>query len=248
MHENMSVSETKQLSSLIPLDGKYSIKGYLLANYRITDIWRCNSSELEFCCEQCSNNDISDNLTLKKSLIYNKRPNEIICNPVLNEVRRNKKTMYKNLRRYPIDPDQYSIQSNQSSDDERYIEIGRYSGRIPRMRSDQSPCQYLNQFSSVFVDNLKDPIPKDPLRRPRAYNNYSVPAGKRSKSTSNNNSNSSGKKKNLSNIGFMVDEDQKPKHKLNEPCKKPINGKRKNCRAHKEEKVSVRFCCLPCFI
>lgn len=35
-----------------------------------------------------------------------------------------------------------------------------------------SPNEFLNNLSSVFVDNLKDPIPKDPLNLPKIYNRY----------------------------------------------------------------------------
>ena len=39
-----------------------------------------------------------------------------------------------------------------------------------------NPVHYLNQFSSIFTDNLKDPVPKDPANRPRAYNVYVPPS------------------------------------------------------------------------
>ncbi|RZF43834.1 hypothetical protein LSTR_LSTR006375 [Laodelphax striatellus] len=47
-----------------------------------------------------------------------------------------------------------------------------YPGNIIKMREDETPCEYLNQFSSILIDNLKDPIPKDPLNLPSACNVY----------------------------------------------------------------------------
>ncbi|XP_039280296.1 uncharacterized protein LOC111050438 [Nilaparvata lugens] len=47
-----------------------------------------------------------------------------------------------------------------------------YPGNIVKMREDETPCEYLNQFSSILIDNLKDPIPKDPLNLPSACNVY----------------------------------------------------------------------------
>ncbi|KAL1124189.1 hypothetical protein AAG570_001959 [Ranatra chinensis] len=40
----------------------------------------------------------------------------------------------------------------------------------PYLPDDMAPNDLLNQFSSVFVHNLKDPVPKDPLNRPKVYN------------------------------------------------------------------------------
>lgn len=49
-----------------------------------------------------------------------------------------------------------------------YIRMKTYSKMNPyRM----SPNDFLNNISSVFVDNLNDPIPKDPFRLPKVYNN-----------------------------------------------------------------------------
>lgn len=49
----------------------------------------------------------------------------------------------------------------------QYIRMKTYERMNPY---EMSPNDFLNNISSVFIDNLKDPIPKDPTNLPRIFN------------------------------------------------------------------------------
>ncbi|CAH1396028.1 unnamed protein product [Nezara viridula] len=76
-----------------------------------------------------------------------------------------RKTSTVESRRHESNPQRASL-------DEKiyqYIKMKTYEKMNPY---EMSPNDFLNNISSVFVDNIKDPIPKDPLNRPRIFNRY----------------------------------------------------------------------------
>lgn len=75
-------------------------------------------------------------------------------------------------RKGPMETRRHEVISQRPSLDEKiyqYIRMKTYEKMNPY---EMSPNDFLNNISSVFVDNIKDPIPKDPLNRPKIFNRY----------------------------------------------------------------------------
>lgn len=155
-----------------------------------------------------------------------------------------------NLRRKMSLNVQESPRSSNQPQRRVYVELKKYPGKIPDMELDETPCEYLNQFSSVFIDNIKDQIPKDPERKPRAYNNY-VQYKLKGK-PSDTGSFYIIRKRSGHDVNVMYDESDKVHHKNSHlhhsSSHRILNDCSKNNYRSKTQKHFLRFapCCTPC--
>lgn len=111
------------------------------------------------------------------SLQNRQRTRSVVSTSVNSLSRNSQQPIPRKVIRRSRDNDIFQAQKQSLRDETipEYINVGK-GPRVRGTPDELLVTEYLSQFSSMFVDNLKDPIPKDPLTRPRAYNVYVPPS------------------------------------------------------------------------
>lgn len=100
------------------------------------------------------NSDVAEGMV--NSLLSSRNPNPVIP-----------RKGYRMSTEYDI---LSSDRHRQSDTREKDFLINVGKGQHLPPTQDELATDILNKYSSIFVENLKDPIPKDPLNKPKAYN------------------------------------------------------------------------------